>query len=80
MHADLASLRSAGIGEGVKIADLNGQLLFYSKDKRFGRDHETIFEAGGNPVGTLQKKMMSMVSAPSTVASGRTLLHNVRHD
>jgi len=50
-----------GIGEGVKIADLDGNLLFYSKDTRFGRDHETIYEAGGNPVGTLQKKMMSMV-------------------
>ena len=51
----------AGIGEGVKIADLNGQLLFYSKDHRFGRDHETICEANGQPVGTLQKKMLSTV-------------------
>ncbi len=52
---------AAGIGEGVKIADLNGQLLFYSKDHRFGRDHETIFEANGQPVGTLQKKLLSTV-------------------
>ena len=53
--------RAAGIGEGVKIADLNGQLLFYSKDHRLGRDHETVFEANGQPVGTLQKKMLSTV-------------------
>ena len=58
-----------GLGEGVKICDLQGQLLFYSKDKRFGRDHETIFEAGGNPVGTLQKKMLSMVRAPRLTGS-----------
>jgi len=55
------ALHFGGIGEGVKIADLDGNLLFFSKDKRMGRDHETLFQApGNNPVGTLQKKMMSM--------------------
>ena len=34
-----------------------------------GRDHETLFAApAGNPVGTLQKKLMSMV---------RVLVHSV---
>ena len=54
---------TAGIGEGVKIADLNGHLLLYSKDmRRIGRDYEVVYDAKSHqPVATLQKKMLTMV-------------------
>jgi hypothetical protein len=53
----------AGIGEGVKIADLNGHLLFYSKDmRRIGRDYEVVYDAKTHqPVATLQKKLLTTV-------------------
>ena len=63
-HIPLRSIQPAtGIGEGVKIADLNGHLLLYSKDmRRIGRDYEVVYDAKTHqPVATLQKKMLTMV-------------------
>lgn len=61
------------MGEGVKIADLNGTLLFYSKDKLFGRECETLFESNGTPVCTLRKKLLSLVRGLSMVHSSLSL-------
>lgn len=47
----------------MKVTDTNGTLLFKSKDSRMLRDKEVLLSAQGPAVGTLQKKMISLVRA-----------------